>query len=139
MPSELVAIRIVSLLGLTVTARELTVSDVRAWLMEIEADASIDPFYTMLFDGFSVCDLSRMSDASITQLETFTPSELEPLANAAKALNPDFFDRQSSYGGRCRSDDIDRSCCALVSHGHSGVWQYPWKTYLTAIRSIAKT
>ena len=135
MLTNLAAVRVVDLVGLVVSVRELSVSEVRAWLMEIEAGAPFNPFHTMLFDTFSLADLVRMSDASLAQLEALTPSELEPLISVARSLNPDFFRRDAVGGGTCRSDEIDRICCALVARGHSGVWQYPWKTYLTAIKT----
>ena len=39
----------------------------------------------------SLDDLARMSDATAEALEGFTTSELEPLRDACKALNPHFF------------------------------------------------
>lgn len=135
MLTSLAAVRVVYLRGLVVTVRELSVAEVRAWVMEIEAGEPAEPFHAMPFDGFSLADLARMSNAAIIQLEAYTPSELEPLVSAARSLNPDFFRPDVPRGETCRSDEIDRVCCALVAYGHSGVWQYPWKTYLTAIKS----
>lgn len=138
MTPSLCATRVIELPGLTVTVRELSVSDVRAWLLELESGAAADPFFGMLFEGFSLADLPHMSDVTIERVGAFTPSELAPLITAAKALNPDFYRTDARHGGkRCTSDDVDRSCCALVSHGHAGVWHYPWKTYLTALRAVS--
>jgi len=135
MLTTLSAVRVVNLPGLVVSVHELSVAEVRAWLMEIEAGAHFDPFHAMLSHSFHLPDLARMSDASLAQLEAFTPSDLEPLISAARSLNPDFFRRDANGGETCRSDEIDRVCCALVARGHSSVWTYPWKTYLTAIKA----
>lgn len=85
------ATRLIELPGLSVTARELTVAEVRSWLVESEAGAPVDPLRAMVFDDCSLDDLARMSDAAATSLEGFTNSELEPLRDACKALNPHFF------------------------------------------------
>ena len=85
------AMRLIELPGLSVTARELTVAEVRAWLVESEAGAPVDPLRSMVFEDCSLDDLQRMSDATAEALEGFTTSELEPLREACKALNPHFF------------------------------------------------
>jgi len=133
MLTTLSAVRVVNLPGLVVSVHELSVAEVRAWVMEIESGAHFDAFHAMLSDSFYLPDLARISDASLAQLEAFTPSELEPLISAARSLNSDLFRRDANGGETCRSDDIDRVCCALVARGHCSVWMYPWKTYLTAI------
>lgn len=85
------ATRLIDLPGLPVTVRELTVAEVRAWLVEAEAGAPVDPLRAMVFDDCSLDDLARMADAAADVLEGYTASELAPLYEAAKALNPHFF------------------------------------------------
>jgi hypothetical protein len=85
------ATRLIDLPGLPVTVRELTVSEVRSWLVEVESGAPVDPLRAMVFDDCSLDDLARMADVSAARLEGLTGSELAPIYEAAKALNPHFF------------------------------------------------
>ena len=85
------ATRIVELSGVKVTARELTVAEVRAWLVEAEAGAPVDPLGSLVFDDCSLADLARMSDVDTDAFEGLTYGELLPLHDACKALNPHFF------------------------------------------------
>ena len=85
------ATRVIDLPGATVTAMELTVAEVRCWLVEAESGAAVDPLRAMVFEDCSLDDLARMTDADAEMLEGFTASELAPLYDAAKALNPHFF------------------------------------------------
>lgn len=74
--------------GLSVTVRELTVREVRDWLV---ADPAPDPLRAYVFEDFSLDDLARMSDVAPEALESYAPSELAPLVQAAQSLNPHFF------------------------------------------------
>lgn len=85
------AIREIDLPGLRVVVRELTVSEVRSWLVEAESGAPVDPLRALVFDDCSLDDLARMSDAPAEALEQFTAGELATLHDAAKGLNPHFF------------------------------------------------
>lgn len=134
-----IASRTIRLPDLSVVVRELTVSEVRAWLVELEAGEQGNPLHSMLFDGFSPADLARMCDIPIERLEACAPSELDRLAQAAKGLNPDFFGKEPNSGHSCSHADLDRCCCILVGHGHSNVFNYPWTTYLTALKLIGNT
>ncbi len=75
----------------TIIARELTFGEVRAWLVEATATTQRDPVQALAFPGLGLDELSRMCDAPVAVLETFAASELMPLVDAAKALNPPFF------------------------------------------------
>lgn len=118
----------------TIVVREMTVAEIRAWIIDLETGIQPDEFLSLLNAGFSLADLPRLTDATAAQIEALRPSELERLVSIAKALNPDLFSSTAGHGERCRSADIDQSCCALVSHGHSAVFHYPWRTYLAACR-----
>ena len=75
---------------LTVVVRELTVAEVRSALLTDEAVG--DPLQSLVFDGFGLGDLLMLCDASASDLERCTPSELErELVPACKELNPFFF------------------------------------------------
>ena len=75
--------------SLAVVVRELTVAEVRNALLTDEAVG--DPLQSLVFDGFGLGDLLAQCDASAADLERFTPSELAPLVEACKDLNPFFF------------------------------------------------
>ncbi len=82
----------VQLGDLAVTVRELTVGEVRDWLAGIEkGTALVDAGGEFVWDDLSLADLARMSDAPAAAFDAFAPSELEPLREAARALNPHFF------------------------------------------------
>ncbi len=85
------AIKVVDLPGVKVTVRELTVADVRAWVVEMEAGATVDALGSFVFDDCALADLARMSDADPASLESMTYGELLPLRDACKDLNPHFF------------------------------------------------
>lgn len=74
-----------------VTVRELTVADVRNWLVEVDAGVTFDALRSLVFEDCSLDDLIMMSDAEKDALERLTYSELLPLRDACKALNPHFF------------------------------------------------
>jgi hypothetical protein len=75
--------------GVVVTVSELTVAEVRSALLTDEAIG--DPLQSLVFDGFGLGDLLAQCDASAADLERFTPSELAPLVDACRELNPFFF------------------------------------------------
>jgi hypothetical protein len=75
-----------------VTVREMTVGEVRDWMVEIEQGAQqIDPAGEYVFDDCSLQDLMRMSDATVDIFNSAAPSDIEPLRQAARELNPHFF------------------------------------------------
>jgi len=96
------AIKVVELSGLSATVRELTVAEVRAWVVEQEAGAAVDPLRAMIFDDCSLDDLARMSDISAETLEGMTYSQLVPLRDACKGLNPHFFKVRAALLGVAR-------------------------------------
>jgi hypothetical protein len=75
-----------------VTVREMTVGEVRDWMVEIEQGTQqIDPAGEYVFDDCSLQDLMRMSDATKDVFDSAAPSDIEPLRQAARELNPHFF------------------------------------------------
>lgn len=82
--------------GLVVTVRELTVAEVRAWVVESQASSYRDPLHALALlslpgETVGLDELARLCDATPDDLEQFTPGEIQPLLEAAKALNPLFF------------------------------------------------
>lgn len=86
------ATAVVEVAGRTVTVRELTVAEVRDWVREVEIGVRpIDPAGDALFEDVCLGDMALMSDASGDFLAGFGPSELQPLADLCKKVNPHFF------------------------------------------------
>lgn len=107
------ATRVVDLPCGKVTVRELTVADVRTWLVEAEAGTEVDPLGSMVFDDCSLSDLVRMSDADKDALEGLTYSELLPLRDACKVLNPHFFRVRAALQKVARA--IEAEAAAMIS------------------------
>ncbi len=71
---------------------ELSVSDVRQWMIETElGSALVDPAGEFVFDDCSLSDLAMMCGVDAGVFDDFAPSELAPLLKVAKELNPHFF------------------------------------------------
>ena len=86
----------------TITVRELTFAEVRDWLVETEAGADQDPLHALALDDCGLADLTRMCDASAAEFESCTPSDIAPLVDAAKKLNPHFFRVRAALSGVAR-------------------------------------
>lgn len=77
---------------LAVTVRELTVSEIRAWLADVQkASDSVDVIDVMLLRDVSLQDVQRMSSLAAEQVEGLAPSQLREVVAAARELNEDFF------------------------------------------------
>jgi len=74
-----------------IVVRELTFKEVRDWLAEVDAQTQRDPVHATAFEDLGLDDLARVVDWSVSSLETCTPSQLKPVVDAAKKLNPHFF------------------------------------------------
>lgn len=82
----------VTVSGRTFTVHEMTVADVRKWLRDVESGtAQVDPVGEFVIADCSVGDLARMCHVPAAEFDAFRPSELSPLVEAAKKLNPHFF------------------------------------------------
>lgn len=82
----------ITVAGRLVTVHEMTVSAVRDWVTEIENGTRlIDPAGDALFEQMSLADIALMSDADAGWLAGFGPSELQPLADLCRTVNPHFF------------------------------------------------
>ncbi len=77
--------------GITVTVRELTISDIRAALKMEEFEQSADAVDMFLLEDISLPDISRMTDLSPEQMAGMKPSELRRVAETCREVNTDFF------------------------------------------------
>lgn len=76
----------------TVVVRELTTTDVRDWMRTIELGTrTCDPAGDALFEDVGIEDMAIMSDADAAWMSGLGPSELRPLADLCKKVNPHFF------------------------------------------------
>jgi len=90
--------------ALTVNVRELTVGEVRDWLASIESgQTSVDAAGEYVFDDASVQDLARMCDLPASGFDAYTPSEIEPIRQAARELNPHFFGLRAAVAAAQKS------------------------------------
>ncbi len=88
------AVTTIQVLGRDVSIKELTVAEIRQWLAEgwlSDIESSIDPVDVVLFDGWSIPELRRLTDLSVEEIDRATPSELEAVWEKAKGVNRIFF------------------------------------------------
>jgi hypothetical protein len=79
--------------GRRVMVKELTVSDIRAWLKDIETvgDGGTELVDTLLFDDVALSDIVRMTDLAADDIVVLAPSELRIIIDACREVNADFF------------------------------------------------
>lgn len=79
--------------NLTVTVKELTVSDVRAWLRSMSDLKGFDAVNAALFqdDGCSIDDILRMTDIDSAELDQLPPADVVKIIEKCKKVNPHFF------------------------------------------------
>lgn len=77
--------------GVVVTVRELTVAEIRAWLMRREAVPATDVLGELLFVETTLDEIREFSDLSAEAQETLTPAQLREVWERVKASNADFF------------------------------------------------
>lgn len=78
----------------TVSVRELTLKEIRAWLADASDESSADAldFVGMtVVDGVTLEDLARMTDLTVADMDALTPSEVQRLADVCREVNPGFF------------------------------------------------
>lgn len=98
------ASRQVQIGSLAVTVRELTVGEVRDWLASVESGQTlVDAAGEYVFEDASVQELARMCDLPVSGFDAFTPSEIEPIRQAARDLNPHFFDLRAAVAAAQKS------------------------------------
>lgn len=83
---------VVPLDGLDVTVKELTVDEVRAWFVRVDAqEVEFEGATELLFEDCSLAELQLMSDLTSEDAGRFGASALQPVLDKAKALNGFFF------------------------------------------------
>jgi hypothetical protein len=98
------ASRQVQIGSLAVTVRELTVGEVRDWLASVESGQTlVDAAGEYVFEDASVQELARMCDLPVSGFDAFTPSEIEPIRQAARDLNPHFFGLRAAVAAAQKS------------------------------------
>lgn len=101
--------------GRTITVRELTVGEVRAWLAALAAGSlpATDAVGALLFEDFTLPELALFADFG-PSCDGLAPSDLRRIYGAARRLNPDFFgmrDRLAAIG-RAAGEMPQTSCPA---------------------------
>ena len=77
----------------TVTVRELTVAEMRAWVLDLEtSDTAINLVDSMLLVDLRLQDLARATDILPETIEGLAQSDLTRMVEAIKEMNPSFFD-----------------------------------------------
>jgi hypothetical protein len=90
--------------GFAVTVRELTLGEVRAWAVRV--DAGMIPFDSAALGIIADCevaDLGVMSSLTAEQADTLTGAELNRIADAARKLNPNFFALRAAISAAART------------------------------------
>jgi len=82
--------KVVEIEGKDWTVRELTMAEIRAWLVSL-ADAQHDPLDVALVEGVHLSAIRLMTGMSEEQMAELLPSEINQLVLAAKVANPGFF------------------------------------------------
>jgi len=83
--------------GISVTVKELTVAEVRAWLLEGERAKGHKPSAAesvgiLFFEGDTALqDLAYMCGMKLSDFDDFTPSQIDKIMEVCKSLNPPFF------------------------------------------------
>lgn len=99
--------------GRTVTVRELTVAEIRQWLLDISddvgADSDVDVVDQLLLDDVALGDIARMTDLPVDEMDQMSPSDLRALAKVCRELNADFFSLRDRLAGIGRAAMADRS------------------------------
>jgi len=85
------ATRSIALGERNVLLHELTVGEIRVWLLRLETSPGSGLLDVTLFEDISISDLIEMSDLTEADVDGFTPSEIRQVIDAAKELNGDFF------------------------------------------------
>lgn len=90
----------VTVAGLTITVREMTVREVRDWATKADLGlVEFDAVRHLTLDECSVDDILVMSDATGESLDTLAPSEFAPVIEACRKLNPHFFRVRAAMAG----------------------------------------
>ncbi len=68
-----------------------TITEIKAYLEE-RKDAEFDPVGDLLFEDCSVADVVFLTSLKNEEIDAMTPSEVQPIVDAAREANPAFFE-----------------------------------------------
>ena len=79
----------------TVTVKELTVAEIRAWLSEVKPESE-EPKFDLItdllsFDGIGMDELYKFTDLTKEQIEALPFSAMQKVASVIKEVNGIFF------------------------------------------------
>ena len=82
---------------LTVTVKELTVAEIRAWLSEVKPDSE-EPQFDLItdllsFDGIGMDELYKFTDLTKGQIEALPLSAMQKISSVIKEVNSVFFNQ----------------------------------------------
>jgi len=80
--------------GKKAVIRELTVSEIRAWLAA-KSGPVIDVVDAFLFEDLALSDIPMMSDISADEIDNLAPSQIDDVIAKIKEVNPRFFEMQA--------------------------------------------
>ena len=76
----------------TFTVREMSVTELRAWWNNIATPGhACDVCNEYAVPGISLDDLAMLCDVDVSEFDEFTASDLAPLSEVARELNPHLF------------------------------------------------
>ncbi len=81
----------------TVTVKELTVAEIRAWLSEVKPESE-EPQFDLItdllsFDGIGMDELYKFTDLTKEQIEALPLSAMQKVASIIKEVNGVFFNQ----------------------------------------------
>ena len=82
---------VIEVAGLSVEINELTVSEIRSWLVHAETESN-DIVGSLLIDGCPLDTIVTMSSITQRQISELTPSEIETLKEGCQKINSHFFE-----------------------------------------------
>lgn len=90
--------------GLTMTVRELTVREVRDWAVRVSQGlVEVDPVAHLVLEACSLQDIELMSDRKVADFDGLAPSEIEEIAAVCRKLNPHFFRLRTAMAGAAQA------------------------------------
>ena len=91
----------ITLNGVEITIREVTVAEIRAWLKGLETEET-DPMDVMLNKDVHMAAVRLVTGLTKEQMDDMLPSERRLLASKASEVNGDFFDAVKWMVGRLK-------------------------------------
>jgi hypothetical protein len=83
--------------GASVTVKELTVAEVRGWLLEGEREKKhkeksiVESMGVLCIEGTTLQDLALMTDLKLADMDDWTNSDIQKVLEVCKRMNAPFF------------------------------------------------